>query len=1099
MWELVKDIPLGRLSMRKYLRFATALLVVCFTYIFITAPLAHAADAEFDGDTLTYSGQQYSGPSTATGTNPPGIPKDAKYYTSVDAADSKKGSVIYFSADADLKKATTAQLRTGNYDVQSGTFSNLSPPKEISIGAATGSSSAESKSSCKIDGVGWLVCNMSKWIADGVDYLYNILTNFFIFEPLTTSTSTGSIYKLWDLVRNFANIAFVIGFLIIIYSQMMNNFISNYTVKKLLPRIIVAAILVNTSYWICAVGIDLSNILGVSVQDLFANLRASLGAAANSELPSWNAVTVGILSGSGIVAGGALLVATGGTVGGLAFLLLGALIPAIFAALVAVAILAARQALITILVVLAPLAFVAYLLPNTEEWFNRWRKLFTTLLVMFPAFSLIFGGSQVAGNIIIQNAGGDISVALLGLTVQIVPLFITPFLIKLSSGLMGTIAGLANDRSKGMFDRAKNWSNNNREYHRQKGFASDPRKGAGRFRPTNMARGLNNRSLKREEMTAGYKSLAAGNFTHTRAGRQVYGLNQDAEGRKHAGESRNFEAYKSAMATGTDAKNIRRRQDHHDAHVAKGRGEVYENALTQHAERDLQQQILNTPSLLDTTTRAARDKGIAEMNSKEIEMTGKAALQRHVFGDTALKAMNVRTVRLEKEAGSLENILRQSAEENWERITTNTADAEFNPQLRSIRLQEAETSQAFETSKKQWTELVENIAAKGGAAPTITSAADKAIADNMMKISQDSSIVDRAIESAKVEQSKNMSALYKASQEGTGDPTILQRAGGIGGEAAATRIYAKAKKEVVAGYMEAIDNSRSIISDYTPKQLYKLHHEGIDKNGRDVSGNDALVFAAMQELLLNKGNNWAMQKLRDDTATRYGMLFDEDTGIYYDTVKDASGEIMYDDNGRAQRGTQLNAAEVETRRDAQQLFADAAKKSPLKVANLSQTDLSDFESGTSVTNGEQAIIRDIVAGKFDRQKIAGLDVDELQRMVMVVRNQSVRDKIGPAALEKLREVIDSTQEDPMLSGSIKDRERGVMFALASYIDPAEASRDDADRELHYWWEKTEEGAIVRRHPGEPNATESQASVIPSTEYLRDQFLNSKERGPDGSL
>jgi hypothetical protein len=131
-------------------------------------------------------------------------------------------------------------------------------------------------------------------------------------------------------------------------------------------------------------------------------------------------------------------------------------------------ILAARQAIIIILIVIAPLAFVANLLPNTEKWFERWRDLFTTMLIFFPAFSLVFGGSQLAGGIIIQNAAGQGSFIMMifGMAVQVAPLVITPLLLKLSGGLLGKIAGLVNDPRKGLMDRTKNWSKDRAEMSR---------------------------------------------------------------------------------------------------------------------------------------------------------------------------------------------------------------------------------------------------------------------------------------------------------------------------------------------------------------------------------------------------------------------------------------------------------------------------------------------------------------------------------------------------------------------------------------------------------------------------------------------------------
>ena len=47
---------------------------------------------------------------------------------------------------------------------------------------------------------------------------------------------------------------------------------------------------------------------------------------------------------------------------------------------------------------------------------------------------------------------------ILGMAVQVAPLFITPMLIKFSSGILGRVAGMINDRSKGPVDRLRNWA-----------------------------------------------------------------------------------------------------------------------------------------------------------------------------------------------------------------------------------------------------------------------------------------------------------------------------------------------------------------------------------------------------------------------------------------------------------------------------------------------------------------------------------------------------------------------------------------------------------------------------------------------------------------
>lgn len=316
-------------------------------------------------------------------------------------------------------------------------------------------------------GLGWVICPITNWLAAGMDALYNILIGFLSVPPLTTDRE-GPVYYMWGLMRNAANILFIAGFLIIIYSQTTSIGLSNYGIKRLLPRLAIAAILVNTSYWVAAIAVDISNILGVSLQNLLIGVRESIpaseGASFDTSRLSWQVIATAVLTGGSasiFVVGTAVgsLMATAG--GSLWFLLVG-LAGVMLSVLVAILILAARQALITILIIISPLAFVAYLLPATEGYFQRWRSLFTTMLVMFPIFSLIFGGSQLAGLAIIHTAdpGNDnfFTVVILGMIVQVAPVIITPMLIKLSGSLLGRVAGFVNNPNRGIVDQTRKFA-----------------------------------------------------------------------------------------------------------------------------------------------------------------------------------------------------------------------------------------------------------------------------------------------------------------------------------------------------------------------------------------------------------------------------------------------------------------------------------------------------------------------------------------------------------------------------------------------------------------------------------------------------------------
>ncbi len=486
MWEATLASSHGNFSVRRILSYVLATIVASFLWVVLAAPLTHAAaDATWNGASIIYQGNTYAGPTDAATLKNLNLLANTKAYTYVDPAPtgsapstSRQIHVIYFAPDVDSSTATGAKYKTYVYQGPS-SFNNPSNPIDISITAQTSSSNTSTPtSSCNVDnGLGWIICPVTKTLASGMDWVFKTLAGFLAVRPAETGQDTV-LYRAWTYMRSIANVAFVAAFLIIIYSQLTNLGINNYSIKKLLPRLIVAALLVNLSYYICSVAIDLSNILGYSLQDMFIQIRNSLvGPGGNSwSLTSWESITGFILSGgTAATAGGIVLFTTLSTYGiaGSLFLLLPALVTAMMAVLVALVVMAARQAVITLLVIIAPIAFVAYLLPNTEKWFDKWRGMFMTLLVLFPAFSLIFGGSQLAAEAIIQNAD-SINVVILGMLVQVAPLFITPMLIKLSGSTVARVAGLINNPNKGIIDRTRNWSKDRADNVKAKRLGTEP-------------------------------------------------------------------------------------------------------------------------------------------------------------------------------------------------------------------------------------------------------------------------------------------------------------------------------------------------------------------------------------------------------------------------------------------------------------------------------------------------------------------------------------------------------------------------------------------------------------------------------------------------
>ena len=439
----------------------------------------YAVDAEWSGHNLTYNKEKYTKVSDDKKIKQFNLPDNSLVYVNEDK-NKKETKVIYFPSSeiSSLSSATYAVYSftpPNTYEQTSNSTISIESPSENSTGT-----------SCDVQGIGWIICPLSNWLADGIDYMYSALQEFLKTKPLETTNQNSGIYLAWVIMRNISNVAFIVAFLVIIYSQLTSVGISNYGVKKMLPRLVIAAVLVNLSFTICAILLDLSNIAGYAFQDAFMGIKNTISTVGENTGVgwTWSEVIVMILS-NGALAGG--VVATVAMGAELLPLALSALVGIGLVLLLVLLIMAARQALIVILIIISPLAFVCYLLPGTEKWFKKWRDLFLTMLVFFPAFAVIFGGAQLAGIIIIQNATGANGgiMQILGMVVQVIPLALTPIILKLSGGVLGKFAGFVNDKNKGLYDRTKNWSKDRREIIKNKKLANA---NMARFNPNRLRR-----------------------------------------------------------------------------------------------------------------------------------------------------------------------------------------------------------------------------------------------------------------------------------------------------------------------------------------------------------------------------------------------------------------------------------------------------------------------------------------------------------------------------------------------------------------------------------------------------------------------------------
>lgn len=358
-----------------------------------------------------------------SGTNYEGLSKNTTVPVRTDLGSGKKINMKCSEVASNINKYVDAYVK----------YLKANPDEKVEDGSVdeteTGTG-ADEKTTCAIDGVGWVVCPVMNFLATITDTAFDFLASN-LLETSAKTVSSGSdsaTYKAWKVMRDIANVVFVIAFLIIIFSQLSSFGIDNYGIKKLLPKIIIAAILVNVSFIICQLAVDISNILGYSLKSLFDGLGDYIKTPTDAVAGSKN-----VLGGATLMAG---LLAAGVTLA--LAISIPVIISALFALLIIVIILLARNALIVLLVVISPLAFVAYLLPNTEEYFTKWRKTFTALLLVFPVISVVFGASALAAGIVKSTADNQLT-QVMAIGVALIPLFIVPGLLKKSIDSVGNI------------------------------------------------------------------------------------------------------------------------------------------------------------------------------------------------------------------------------------------------------------------------------------------------------------------------------------------------------------------------------------------------------------------------------------------------------------------------------------------------------------------------------------------------------------------------------------------------------------------------------------------------------------------------------------
>ena len=323
---------------------------------------------------------------------------------------------------------------------------------------AEGADSEEDQENCKIDYIGWIVCPIVNTLASMSEGARAKLVDMLTInaKSILGDTSEGSVYSYWSKIRDYANILFVVFFLFVIYSQMTGYGLDNYGIKRMLPKLIVGVIVVNASFYICGLLVDLSNVVGSSAFNFVST-------AAVGDIPAgeWSNSDSGWIN---KIAGLALVL----TVGYFALAtVISMLLFVVITAVTTIFLLGVREAIIILCIVLSPLAFVAMIMPNTEGLYKKWWSAFKASLMVYPMVGLVFGASNLAARILGSGLKeSDIIMQSIVALLVFAPLLIVPKLVRSAVeiiGIGGAVAWANKMMNKGrdrMTDKVGKWREN---------------------------------------------------------------------------------------------------------------------------------------------------------------------------------------------------------------------------------------------------------------------------------------------------------------------------------------------------------------------------------------------------------------------------------------------------------------------------------------------------------------------------------------------------------------------------------------------------------------------------------------------------------------
>lgn len=212
--------------------------------------------------------------------------------------------------------------------------------------------------------------------------------NNFIHEP--------SIVGAWVVVRDLCNMFFILILLFVAFATILR--LPNYEWKKLLPKLLIMAVLINFSRTICGLIIDGSQIIMLTFVNAWANAGEFVDIMGMAKYfhgtmfdkftePDWSVLKV-----------------VTGMIVGIMFLII-----SIIVLLVTVSVFLIRVVMLWIYIVLSPIAFLAAAFPAGQKYATQWWTEFMRYIINGPVLAFFIWMALISKNQITKI--GDINTA----------------------------------------------------------------------------------------------------------------------------------------------------------------------------------------------------------------------------------------------------------------------------------------------------------------------------------------------------------------------------------------------------------------------------------------------------------------------------------------------------------------------------------------------------------------------------------------------------------------------------------------------------------------------------------------------------------------